>query len=225
MKKLVLKDMKLIGFQGYLIYIIGTVILGRSIFLLNNQYIRFWGLSILAIFMSYIIQTFSYIRPNNYDEDIIFNILPIEREKIVASRYITIIIYIFLSAFLIWGSAVISINRGIVYKAIFQSFDIMPPRLLEVFWIIGISILFYSIYLPIDYYLKGKYNERDELSIIIVGILLVLIRISMILENSLYRFINNINYNQIPFILIIISILSYLVSLFISIKIYENREF
>lgn len=44
-------------------------------------------------------------------------------------------------------------------------------------------------------------------------------------NNIIYKYMNNIDYSKLPLGLIIIGILAYIISLFISSKIYRSKEF
>lgn len=224
MKTLVSKDIKLMGFFSNMVLALWAITFAPSFLMLEDRYIRLWGWTILITFMIGIIHSLLNHKDNNGDKDIVLNFLPIDKKIIVSSRYITILIYVLVSSCLIYISFYLGKSR-FIYRVLLSKGGIEEPTLSELLWTVGINMLIWSIYLPIDYYFKNKFDEKDELFLVIVGVLILVARISMKLDNNIYRFMNNINYQQLPFGLLMVSLLVYLLSIYISINIYKNKEF
>lgn len=218
MKSLVIKDIRLTGILFKIFIFCMAIIYTTILSVMENIYIIFWGyLGIVLFFMGLI-----YMVLNNLDQgfkvDIVLNSLPIDKETIVKSRYVSIMVYI------LTLSLMIPLLSSLIKMRIHMP-NGRPITIELVFYMVGITTLLYSIYLPIDFYNRGREDKVTGSPITTIGILVFIAVYSMRRDNFIYNMVKNIEPNKFPLGLIILSLLLYLLSLFISIKIYKFKEF
>lgn len=218
MKSLIIKDIKLTGFlMKFLIVLFGTLTT-LIISVMDNIYYTFWGYLASVIFFMGLV----YWVINNLDQhtgaDIVLNSIPVEKEVIVKARYASIIIYILSISFMVPVLSILIKNEISMPNGI-------PITMGLSFHIIGITILLYAIYMPFDFYHRGNMEKVKGSMFAEILILIIIAVFSMKQNNIIYRSIKAIDINSFPVLLIILSTLSYLISLHISIKIYRDKEF
>lgn len=219
MKTLIKRDIRVIGILIHLTLIGAGIVYTPTMLIIEDKYVVLWIGIILVSFMVGLIHIVLEKEDNNAKMNMVLNSLPIEKSTIVGSRYATIMIYIvatsilvFISShFLMFGVIIVRNNKSIALG--------------QLVWLAGINILVYSLYLPINYKLKDRVDENREYIVVAVILLVLLARISMKSNNIIYRYMSNIDFTKIPLRLIGFSLLAYIASLFISIKIYGNKEF
>ncbi|MGN9165119.1 ABC-2 transporter permease [Tissierellaceae bacterium HCP3S3_D8] len=218
MKSLIMKDIKLAGFLvKFLIVLFGTLTT-LIISAMDNIYYTFWGYLASVIFSMGLV----YWVINNLDQhteaDIILNSIPVEKEVIVKARYVAIMIYILAISFMVPILSILIKNEISMPNGI-------PITIGLSFYMIGITTFIYSIYIPMDFYHRGNIEKIRGSMFKEVWILIITAVFSMRQNNIIYRSIKAIDINSFPVLLTIFSILSYLISLHISIKIYREKEF
>ncbi|NEZ47007.1 ABC-2 transporter permease [Clostridium niameyense] len=181
----------------------------------NNVYAYLYS----VIFMSY----FCFVSMETYKnkwETMIINSFPISRKHIILLKYITLIIYnLFFSVLAVLETILLkllSIDGGTI-----ADFRILLMSLL-------ISFIYFSIYIPFS----TKNLEKTNKVNVIMYILMILLPQIMdkipktIIGKNIISFIIKIdNVNGILFFIAIITILIYIISYFISVKIYINKDF
>ena len=165
----------------------------------------------------------------NYDEknksEIVLNSLPIKREDIVISKYISVF------AFAILGITY-SIIIGFIGKFTgLQVFD-RSISLLNIVLVLTSVCIFSSIFFPV--YFKFGYIKMNFFNVILVMLILFLpsVSIAYATENPNNIFVQKFNYfmsstssftqNSLA---LFIGLVIFLLSLMISLRIYKNKEF
>ena len=215
MKTLIKKDFKMVGTLTNMSFIILLLLLVVFFRLIDDVFFRFIyyiGLVLMMIGMAY---SRIWAHDFYYKGDILLNSLPIDRKTIVASRYATVMLYILLFSLL-----------TILLLYIFPSNANLPAtNISEIINLTSIIISLLALYLPL-YYLNGHKDKRtSDIGLFSFMALILIIRNTISNENLIYRTISNLDLSQFSFILLAISLILYLGSLYISVKIYNNREF
>src|SRR5699024_8291503 len=132
--------------------------------------------------------------------DILLNSLPVKRKDIVGGRYLSIFVYILLITIYIF---IISHIATILTK------DILPGATMSAFsllLVIGLSLIFFSIYLPFQYYNIGKiqaFNQIFYILLIILPTILGRYLDKIMTSRLLLYFVNlNLSLNGIIFIIL-----------------------
>ncbi|HBH3121461.1 TPA: ABC-2 transporter permease, partial [Clostridioides difficile] len=168
---------------------------------------------IIVLCTTMIVSTFSYDDLNKWDSYVLT--MPINRNDIVLSKYLTMLIFSFTGVLV---SLIVSVTIGY-----FKNTLILNETLLINALILSISVCFGSLILPLIY----KFGtERARLSIILCFLVptLALLVFKSILENisspiSIEIILNTLVYS-LPFVAILLFVISY----FISSKIYSKKE-
>lgn len=218
MKTLIKKDVKIVGTLTNMMLILLGFMFGLLIVLIHENFIRIL-LSSVGIFLM-VGAAFFKMLGHDYSKktDMFLNSLPLDKEIIVASRYVTILIYVISSSLFLFIASH-------SYRGVFINNIVYPINIKEVINIISVSILIMAFYLPICY-AKGEKNLRsNNASLFITIISILILKSSDNTRKTLYSVIGNIDLSQVSLILIILSIIAYIVSLNFSIKLYKSQEF
>lgn len=220
MKQLIIKDFMVLRFINLLIIFMGILfgfIGAISTIPFSANMIYGYGIFV----MIYMFLMFSLQIEEKSKSYIMVSSFPLNREKIVTAKYISIIIYLIVSALFIILVSNISIRLFTV------TLSENTPSIFSLLFIIGICLLFLSVYLPFQYYYMAKSQMFNSL---FYGILIllpnILSRYGFRIENI--KWINSlvkIDLKNIIFIVLGIGILMYLISLKVSQKIYKAKEF
>ncbi|WP_272864812.1 ABC-2 transporter permease [Clostridioides difficile] len=168
---------------------------------------------IIVLCTTMIVSTFSYDDLNKWDSYVLT--MPINRNDIVLSKYLTMLIFSFIGVLV---SLIVSVTIGY-----FKNTLILNETLLINALILSISVCFGSLILPLIY----KFGtERARLLMILCFLVptLALLVFKSILENisspiSIEIILNTLVYS-LPFVAILLFVISY----FISSKIYSKKE-
>ncbi|WP_050607969.1 ABC-2 transporter permease [Clostridium niameyense] len=219
MFNLIMKDLRIIKrsmlYVVPIFLVINFIIYKVTLGDYNNVYVYLYS----VIFMSY----FCFVSMETYKnkwETMIINSFPISRKHIILLKYITLIIYnLFFSVLAVLETILLkllSIDGGTI-----ADFRILLMSLL-------ISFIYFSIYIPFS----TKNLEKTNKVNVIMYILMILLPQIMdkipktIIGKNIISFIIKIdNVNGILFFIAIITILIYIISYFISVKIYINKDF
>lgn len=220
MKWLIIKDFKVLKlmnlwmiFMGMLFGFIGTT----SIFPFGSNMVYGYGIFI----MIYMFLMFSLQIEEKSKSYIMINSLPANKKDIVTARYISTIIYLLSSVIFILLISNISI--GLFDISIITN----SLSLFGILFIIAICLIFVSMYLPFQYYYMSKSQIFNALFYALLILLPNLINryASKIEDIKWINYLGAINFQSFTFIILIIGVILYLISLSISQKIYKAKEF
>ncbi|HAU5104401.1 TPA: ABC-2 transporter permease, partial [Clostridioides difficile] len=207
MKGLILKD--LLNLKGNVKFILLFIIMFGFMSSLGDGNINNFIGVIIVLCTTMIVSTFSYDDLNKWDSYVLT--MPINRNDIVLSKYLTMLIFSFIGVLV---SLIVSVTIGY-----FKNTLILNETLLINALILSISVCFGSLILPLIY----KFGtERARLLMILCFLVptLALLVFKSILENisspiSIEIILNTLVYS-LPFVAILLFVISY----FISSKIY-----
>lgn len=220
MKLLIIKDFKVLKlmnpwmlFMGTLFGFLGTI----SIFPFGSNMVYGYGIFV----MIYMFLMFSLQIEEKSKSYIMINSLPANRKDIVTARYISTIIYLLSSVLFILLISNISI--GLFDISIITN----SLSLFSILFIIAICVIFVSMYLPFQYYYMSKSQIFNSLFYVLLILLPNLITqyASKIEGIKWINYLGTMNFKSFTFIILIISIVLYIISLNISQKIYEAKDF
>ena len=220
MKNLIMKDIRLVRFMNVLILFMGLLfgyVGTTSIIVFKSKIIYGYGIFVMV----YMFSMFSFQQDEKSKSNIILNSFPVNRDDIIRARYTATMIYLVFAAITIFIVASISIN------IISNSFIGSMPTLFDMVFIIGICLLFFSMYLPFQYYYMGKaqiFNAIFYMLLILSPNLLS--KYAPKIETI--RWVNAIvsmNFKSITFMLVGLGVILYLISLQVSKQIYKAKEF
>ncbi|HBG3940404.1 TPA: ABC-2 transporter permease, partial [Clostridioides difficile] len=211
MKGLILKD--LLNLKGNVKFILLFIIMFGFMSSLGDGNINNFIGVIIVLCTTMIVSTFSYDDLNKWDSYVLT--MPINRNDIVLSKYLTMLIFSFIGVLV---SLIVSVTIGY-----FKNTLILNETLLINALILSISVCFGSLILPLIY----KFGtERARLLMILCFLVptLALLVFKSILENisspiSIEIILNTLVYS-LPFVAILLFVISY----FISSKIYSKKE-
>ncbi|WP_272864846.1 ABC-2 transporter permease [Clostridioides difficile] len=206
-----LKD--LLNLKGNVKFILLFIIMFGFMSSLGDGNVNNFICVIIVLCTTMIVSTFSYDDLNKWDSYVLT--MPINRNDIVLSKYLTMLIFSFTGVLV---SLIVSVTIGY-----FKNTLILNETLLINALILSISVCFGSLILPLIY----KFGtERARLSIILCFLVptLALLVFKSILENisspiSIEIILNTLVYS-LPFVAILLFVISY----FISSKIYSKKE-
>ncbi|EGT3663573.1 TPA: ABC-2 transporter permease, partial [Clostridioides difficile] len=207
MKGLILKD--LLNLKGNIKFILLFIIMFGFMSSLGDGNVNNFIGVIIVLCTTMIVSTFSYDDLNKWDSYVLT--MPINRNDIVLSKYLTMLIFSFIGVLV---SLIVSVTIGY-----FKNTLILNETLLINALILSISVCFGSLILPLIY----KFGtERARLLMILCFLVptLALLVFKSILENisspiSIEIILNTLVYS-LPFVAILLFVISY----FISSKIY-----
>lgn len=211
MKGLILKD--LLNLKGNIKFILLFIIMFGFMSSLGDGNVNNFIGVIIVLCTTMIVSTFSYDDLNKWDSYVLT--MPINRNDIVLSKYLTMLIFSFIGVLV---SLIVSVTIGY-----FKNTLILNETLLINALILSISVCFGSLILPLIY----KFGtERARLLMILCFLVptLALLVFKSILENisspiSIEIILNTLVYS-LPFVAIFLFVISY----FISSKIYSKKE-
>lgn len=211
MKGLILKD--LLNLKGNIKFILLFIIMFGFMSSLGDGNVNNFIGVIIVLCTTMIVSTFSYDDLNKWDSYVLT--MPISRNDIVLSKYLTMLIFSFTGVLV---SLIVSVTIGY-----FKNTLILNETLLINALILSISVCFGSLILPLIY----KFGtERARLLMILCFLVptLALLVFKSILENisspiSIEIILNTLVYS-LPFVAILLFVISY----FISSKIYSKKE-
>ena len=211
MKGLILKD--LLNLKGNIKFILLFIIMFGFMSCLGDGNVNNFIGVIIVLCTTMIVSTFSYDDLNKWDSYVLT--MPINRNDIVLSKYLTMLIFSFIGVLV---SLIVSVTIGY-----FKNTLILNETLLINALILSISVCFGSLILPLIY----KFGtERARLLMILCFLVptLALLVFKSILENisspiSIEIILNTLVYS-LPFVAILLFVISY----FISSKIYSKKE-
>ncbi|MDL0189944.1 ABC-2 transporter permease, partial [Clostridioides difficile] len=211
MKGLILKD--LLNLKGNIKFILLFIIMFGFMSSLGDGNVNNFIGVIIVLCTTMIVSTFSYDDLNKWDSYVLT--MPINRNDIVLSKYLTMLIFSFIGVLI---SLIVSVTIGY-----FKNTLILNETLLINALILSISVCFGSLILPLIY----KFGtERARLLMILCFLVptLALLVFKSILENisspiSIEIILNTLVYS-LPFVAILLFVISY----FISSKIYSKKE-
>ncbi|MBF4696395.1 ABC-2 transporter permease [Clostridioides difficile] len=211
MKGLILKD--LLNLKGNIKFILLFIIMFGFMSSLGDGNVNNFIGVIIVLCTTMIVSTFSYDDLNKWDSYVLT--MPINRNDIVLSKYLTMLIFSFIGVLV---SLIVSVTIGY-----FKNTLILNEILLINALILSISVCFGSLILPLIY----KFGtERARLLMILCFLVptLALLVFKSILENisspiSIEIILNTLVYS-LPFVAILLFVISY----FISSKIYSKKE-
>ncbi|HBG5343016.1 TPA: ABC-2 transporter permease [Clostridioides difficile] len=211
MKGLILKD--LLNLKGNIKFILLFIIMFGFMSSLGDGNVNNFIGVIIVLCTTMIVSTFSYDDLNKWDSYVLT--MPIKRNDIVLSKYLTMLIFSFIGVLV---SLIVSVTIGY-----FKNTLILNETLLINALILSISVCFGSLILPLIY----KFGtERARLLMILCFLVptLALLVFKSILENisspiSIEIILNTLVYS-LPFVAIFLFVISY----FISSRIYSKKE-
>ena len=218
MKILIKKDIKLVGiFINFAMIPLGLILV-LFLKLVDDDFLRIF----LYIFILFLMVNLALLRiwahDFNYKSDMFLNSLPLDKRILVASRYATIIIYILYSS-------LIAFIMSYSFRGRFDNEPIYPIHINEILNLVSVIIFFMACYLPRYYRNSHKTGGSSNIALVVFMAAIILIRLSYKNKNIIYQMISNIELRQFSLILMILSIIAYILSLYFSIRIYSDREF
>ncbi|HBE9436255.1 membrane protein [Clostridioides difficile] len=211
MKGLILKD--LLNLKGNVKFILLFIIMFGFMSSLGDGNINNFIGVIIVLCTTMIVSTFSYDDLNKWDSYVLT--MPINRNDIVLSKYLTMLIFSFIGVLV---SLIVSVTIGY-----FKNTLILNETLLINALILSISVCFGSLILPLIY----KFGtERARLLMILCFLVptLALLVFKSILENISSPISIEIILNALVYSLPFVAILLFVISYFISSKIYSKKE-
>lgn len=203
MKGLILKD--LLNLKGNVKFILLFIIMFGFMSSLGDGNVNNFIGVIIVLCTTMIVSTFSYDDLNKWDSYVLT--MPINRNDIVLSKYLTMLIFSFIGVLV---SLIVSVTIGY-----FKNTLILNETLLINALILSISVCFGSLILPLIY----KFGtERARLLMILCFLVptLALLVFKSILENisspiSIEIILNTLVYS-LPFVAILLFVISYFIS-------------
>ncbi|HBG2902292.1 TPA: ABC-2 transporter permease, partial [Clostridioides difficile] len=200
MKGLILKD--LLNLKGNIKFILLFIIMFGFMSSLGDGNVNNFIGVIIVLCTTMIVSTFSYDDLNKWDSYVLT--MPISRNDIVLSKYLTMLIFSFIGVLV---SLIVSVTIGY-----FKNTLILNETLLINALILSISVCFGSLILPLIY----KFGtERARLLMILCFLVptLALLVFKSILENisspiSIEIILNTLVYS-LPFVAILLFVISY----------------
>lgn len=220
MKQLIMKDIRLLRYINLVMLCVGILF-------------GYVGLKAENIYMSKLIYEFAmfimiYITSmyfTQYDVkgkiDLMLNSLPVDRYDIVKSRYISLMVYIV-------SIPLITFISSNIFSIIFRKTVVgSSATIWDVLFVWGLSLVIFSIYLPIHYYSIGKAQIFNQIFYILLIILPNVVgRFGSKIENTgIFQRIISLNFRTIILIFVSIGAIMYLISLQMSKNIYKGKEF
>ncbi|MBU5425267.1 ABC-2 transporter permease [Tissierella pigra] len=220
MKQLVIKDMRLLKIIN-LVILCGGILFGYIGVSIDHIYKSKLVYGFAMFIMVYIVSMFSTQYDVKGKTDMMLNSFPVDRYDIVKSKYISMGLYILFITGVVFLSS--NISRIIFSTTISGN----PATIWDVSFIIGLSLVFFSIYLPFHYYNVGKAQAFNQIFYIILIILPnVISKFSKKIENTeIFQGIINMDWKIVILMFVSIGAIMYLISLQISKNIYKGKEF
>ena len=220
MKQLVIKDIRLLRFINLFI-LCGGLFFGYVGVSIDHVYKSKLVYGFAMFIMVYVVSMFSTQYDVKGKADMMLNSFPVDRYDIVKSKYISMGLYILFITGIVFLSSNIS-------KIIFSTTTVgNPATIWDVLFILGLSLIFFSIYLPFHYYNVGKAQAFNQIFYIILILLPNIIsRFGRKFENAeIFQNIINMDWKILILLFAGVGIIMYLISLQISKGIYKGKEF
>lgn len=222
MKHFIRKDIRLLTMINILIPVAGIVYKGgHEMFMMDMQ--PRWIYGFFTIFFINIVSLNLAQNGQGESTDVFINSLPISKVYIVGSRYMTLFLYLI---YILFVTMIGSFTRPYIlgYEVLYR---VVPMTIEDILSIFGFSILILSIFLPFQYYDTEKFGSYNR------GFIYILFMVPLIiyrfgkgfLDSYIFDYILNLNTRVTLIILLFLSMVLYILSMYISLKIYRNREF
>ncbi|MGX9756762.1 ABC-2 transporter permease [Clostridioides difficile] len=211
MKGLILKD--LLNLKSNIkVMILFMIVFGYISSIGDGNNSSFVGV-IIVLCTTMVVSTFSYDDLNKWDSYVLT--MPIKRNTIVLSKYLTMLIFSLIGVIF---SLIISIVIGY-----FKNTLVLGETLIITGLIFSISVCFASFILPLIY----KFGT-EKARLLMIACFLIPTAVILGLKSLLERFNSNISIeiilNTLVYCLPFIAILFFVISYFISTKIYCKKE-
>jgi len=184
-----------------------------------------FGLYVLSpIATAYLFITFGASYDEKNKSEIILNSLPLKRNEIVISKYISIFVFAILGI-------IYSILIGFIGKTAGLSMFTRSISLLDIVLVLVSVCIFSSIFFPV--YFKFGFVKMTFFNVILLMLMMILPSIVIeyvnknpnnILVNKFNYFVNNTSSLIQNSLTLIIGLIFFLISLIISLRIYSNKE-
>lgn len=185
-----------------------------------------FGLYVLSpVVTTYMLISFAVSYDEKNKSEIVLNSLPLKREDIVLSKYISVFVFAFIGI-------IYSILVGFIGKATGLPMFAASISLLNIILVLTSVCIFTSIFFPV--YFKFGYIKMNFFNVILFMSFLFVPTATIeyatsnpnnILVQKINYFINNTSSFTQNSLAIIICLIIFLISLMISIRIYKNKEF
>lgn len=219
MKNLVLKDIRILGAINMLL-LAAPLIFGVIGTRVDDKYMSTIIYFMAALVPVYLVIIRISINDMQSNANPLLISLPVKKFDIVKSRYITIFIY----ALIVTGFVFLSSN---ISRTFFNSRNSPAFSLTAMLFTICIILLFFSVNIPFQYYNTRKtqvFNSLFYLFIMLAPNLVRKIDINLN-SNSIIQKILSLDFNLLAPLLLLISLIIYVGSSFISKTIFSRKEF
>ena len=222
MFNLIIKDI-LIQKKNLLFALLYTIFGSVAFFQMGPGGFGLYVISPMAVI--YILVTFAVSYDDKNKSEFILNSLPVERSDIVISKYMSTFVYAIIGV-------IYAILIGLIGKAIGLSMFSRSISLLNIVFVFTTSCIFSSIFFPV--YFKFGNIKMKFFNIILFMIIIfsptfyfdyVTKNPKNILIEKINYFITNTSSFTLNSLALIIGLFIFLISLMISIRIYNNKEF
>lgn len=220
MKQLVMKDIRLLKIINLFIFCAG-IFFGYAGVDTEDIYKSKLIYGFAIFIMIYIITIFSTQHEVKTKVDMMLNSFPVNRYDIVRAKYISMGFYILAI------SGIVFLSSNLFKTVINNKMRGNPATIFDILFIVGFALIFFSIYLPFQYYSIGKAQVFNGIFYMLLIILPNLISRfgSKIVDTEIFESIISMDLKIIALMFIGVGIIMYLVSLQISKSIYKAKEF
>ena len=174
-----------------------------------------------------VLSVFFTINSHYYDEkgknNVLINSLPFSRKQIIASKYIGVLIFLFITTLIIW------LIRFICQDIVSNS--MMGGSITELLTSYAIAILFVSFYFPFFYRFPNRILLSGFSILVIMMVALgktIVSRFGNVMSdfiNDIQTFSSQFSTTGLYISAFVITILIFSSSWFLTLKIYENKDF
>lgn len=217
MINLVIKDI-LIQKKTFLFALFYTIVAATGFFTMKGNGFVLYELSPMVIIYMFITYAASYDDKNK--SELVLNSLPIKREQIVISKYISAFVF-----------AAIGVIYSILVGFIVKTTGIVFTRSISLFDVVSV-LAFVCIYSSIYFAMYFKFGAVKANQIIVIVIILFSFIPLLVFANGndnvltkMYYFIIRTTSLSINSLALMIGLILNLISLVISIRLYKNKEF
>ena len=220
MKALIWKDLQLLKYVNFIIGIVGIlftfVIMSQEVFFISQLAYAF-----LAFVFPYVASMFLSQHESKSQGDVVVNSLPVKRREIVKARYYTLGVYSLGINILMF---VLSTLIGVFMS---DSFRGSPSSIFTIFLAIAFTLIFFSLYLPFQYYSQGKVQIFNGIFYLLLMLIPNILRRygQKIMATKFFNVLVSLDFVILSFVLLLFSLLLYALSFGISTIIYKNKEF
>jgi len=174
-----------------------------------------------------VLSVFFTINSHYYDEkgknNVLINSLPFSRKQIIASKYIGVLIFLFITTLIIW------LIRFICQDIVSNSMT--GGSITELLTSYAIAILFVSFYFPFFYRFPNRILLSSFSILVIMMVALgktIVSRFGNVMSdfiNGIHTFSSQFSTTGLYISAFVITILIFSSSWFLTLKIYENKDF